>query len=148
MIRAFAEGDLEQVLALWLETNRRAHSFIPAAYWEGQREAVREALPQAELYVWEENEEILGFLGLTGGYIAGIFVRYGSQSRGVGKKLLDRAKEGREELSLSVYQKNARAAAFYRREGFAVQSEQTDEATGEAEYRMVWARRAREENLC
>ena len=63
--------------------------------------------------------EILGFLGLEGDYIAGIFVRHGAQSRGVGKKLLDRAKEGRGRLSLRVYEKNTRAAAFYRRGGFS-----------------------------
>lgn len=148
MIRRFEEGDLEQVLAIWLDTNCRAHDFIPAAYWEGQREAVGEALPQAEVYIWEEKGEVTGFLGLEGGYIAGIFVRYGEQGRGVGKKLLDRAKEGRDRLTLHVYQKNARAAAFYRREGFALLEEGTDGATGQPEYRMVWTRRGGEENLC
>ena len=102
MIRLFEEEDLDEVLAIWLDANLRAHSFIPAGYWEGRREEVRQALPQAELYVWEERGEILGFLGLEGDYIAGIFVRHGAQSRGVGKKLLDRAKEGRGRLSLCL----------------------------------------------
>ena len=66
MIRLFEEEDLDEVLAIWLDANLRAHSFIPAGYWEGRREEVRQALPQAELYVWEEQGEILGFLGLEG----------------------------------------------------------------------------------
>lgn len=145
MIRPFEHRDLEQVLLIWLNTNRLAHDFIPSAYWESRREAVKGALPQAELYVWEENGEILGFIGLEDCHIAGIFVRQGAQSKGVGKQLLDRAKAGRDRLTLCVYRKNARAAAFYRREGFALVEERTDGDTGEAEYLMAWKCANREE---
>ena len=148
MIRLFEEEDLDEVLAIWLDANLRAHSFIPAGYWEGRREEVRQALPQAELYVWEERGEILGFLGLEGDYIAGIFVRHGAQSRGVGKRLLDRAKEGRGRLSLRVYEKNTRAAAFYRREGFSALGDQTDAGTGEVERCMCWRSGGKEEPSC
>ena len=138
MIRPFERSDLDQVLEIWLDTNHRAHSFISASYWEGQLEAVRAALPQVELYVWEEAGEVLGFLGLEGEHIAGIFVRHKAQSRGMGRLLLDRAKAGRERLTLCVYQKNVRAAAFYRREGFTALRVQMDQFTGEAEYFMGW----------
>lgn len=147
MIRPFEHRDLEQVLHIWLHTNRIAHDFIPASYWESRREAVKEALPQAELYVWEENGEVLGFIGLEGCHIAGIFVRQGAQSKGVGKRLLDRAKAGRDRLTLCVYRRNVRAAAFYRREGFILEEERTDSDTGEAEYFMSWKRVNREEPL-
>ena len=43
-------------------------------------------------------------------------------------------------LTLSVYQKNERALAFYRREQFIVQSEGIDEDTNEAEIQMLWTR--------
>ncbi|MBD8944756.1 MAG: GNAT family N-acetyltransferase, partial [Ruminococcaceae bacterium] len=41
-------------------------------------------------------------------------------------------------LHLNVYQKNARAISFYQREGFEIQCEALDEATGEKEYVMIW----------
>ena len=41
-------------------------------------------------------------------------------------------------LQLNVYQKNARAISFYQREGFIIQCEDLDEATGEKEYTMLW----------
>ena len=148
MVRPFAPGDLDALLAIWLEANLQAHPFVPAAYWKSQREAVGEALPQAEVYVWEENGETAGFVGLAGGYIAGIFVRPGWQSMGIGKKLLDRAGEGRARLTLRVYEKNTRAAAFYRREGFSPLEEGTDPATGEREQTLVWTRPDREGTLC
>ena len=41
-------------------------------------------------------------------------------------------------IRLNVYQKNARAISFYQREGFIIQCEDLDEATGEKEYTMLW----------
>ncbi len=83
---------------------------------------------------------LAGFIGLTGDYIAGIFVEAEEQSRGVGKQLLVRAKQDRKRLTLQAYEKNERAVHFYQREGFRVVSRDVDEDTGEAEYVMEWKR--------
>ena len=88
--------------------------------------------------VYEDEGEVLGFLGLEDGYIAGIFVRSEARSRGTGRQLLEAAKGLYSRLTLRVYQKNRRAADFYRREGFSVREESVDEGTGEAEYWMEW----------
>lgn len=140
MIREMKRPDLDAVAAIWLDGNRKAHDFIPPQYWEGNFEAVRKMLPDAELYIYEDGDGIQGFVGLDGDYIAGIFVRSGVQSRGIGKQLMDFVKAVRSRLTLSVYQKNERAAQFYRREGFAVLRERTDKNTGETEYFMGWER--------
>lgn len=140
MIRTMRETDLEQVLELWLDTNIKAHDFIPGSYWRAQRETVGALLPQAEVLVWEEGAGILGFCGLNGGFLEGLFVRYGAQSRGIGRELLRAAKEGRNRLALCVYRRNLRAAAFYRREGFVTQREGLDGQTGQEEQYMVWER--------
>ena len=50
----------------------------------------------------------------------GIFVCDKLQSQGIGKLLLDFVKKSRTELSLNVYQKNARVIYFYQREGFVL----------------------------
>ena len=60
------------------------------------------------------------------------------QSCGIGKLLLDYIKNKKIRLRLNVYQKNARALAFYQREGFDIQSEGVDDVTGEKEYIMLW----------
>ena len=142
MIRRMGEGDLEAVAAIWLDANREAHDFIPASYWLGHFEEVRTALAQAEVWVFEAEAraEISGFIGLQEDYIAGIFVRREARSGGVGRQLLDHVKAGHLRLSLRVYEKNQRAAAFYRREGFYVLEEGVDPGTGEAELLMEWRR--------
>ena len=60
------------------------------------------------------------------------------QSCGIGKLLLDYIKNKKLRLRLNVYQKNTRALSFYQREGFDIQCEGSDAATGEKEYTMLW----------
>ena len=122
-------------MQIWLHGNLDAHAFIPASFWEAHFEMVRDLLPQAELYV-HENEaprQIDGFIGLTENHIEGIFVAKAARSKGIGKALLEYAKSRKPCLTLSVYQKNQRALAFYRREQFTVQSEGIDKDTNEEE---------------
>lgn len=140
MIRAFEENDLTAVMRIWLDTNIRAHSFIPKEYWIGNYAMVKNVLPQAEIYVYEDDttKQIDGFIGLSKNHVEGLFVREGAQSHGIGKQLLEYAKHGRTAMSLCVYQKNARAIRFYRREQFMIRSEDMDDDTNQKEYCMVW----------
>lgn len=101
-------------------------------------EVVKEMLPQADVYVYEDDKIIQGFVGINDEYIEGIFVSDEMQSRGIGKMLLDYIKDKKDRLQLKVYQKNVRAMSFYQREGFTIQSEGMDEFTGEKEYVMNW----------
>ena len=153
-IRLMEVADLDAVAKIWLDVNRQAHDFIPAAYWEENFAAVKEMLPSAEVYVWEEKSgagnpgsqiedskaELQGFIGLNGEDIEGIFVRDEARSRGIGKSLMDFVKSTGEHLRLHVYEKNIRALSFYRREGFAILEEGVDEATGEREFVMGWTK--------
>ena len=138
MIRKLQDADIDRVADIWLDANLKAHSFISPQYWKGNFETVKKMLPQAEVYVYENDREIWGFIGLNGAYIEGIFVSGEMQSRGVGKRLLDFVKTKKTELRLNVYQKNMRAIRFYQREGFKILREGMDEATGEKDYEMTW----------
>ena len=126
MIRALQKADIDSVAEIWLDTNRKAHAFIPASYWERNFASVKQMLPQAEIYVYETDQGIQGFLGLNGEYIEGIFVSEAAQSHGIGKCLLDCAKDRKPALRLNVYQKNVRAIRFYQREGFQIRRSALD----------------------
>lgn len=140
MIRELQEADIDRIGEIWLDTNMKAHNFISKKYWEDSFEAVIELFPQAEVYVYEDNNnKIQGFVGLIDHYIAGIFVCSDAQSGGIGKQLLNYVKSIKKQLTLSVYQKNIRAVKFYQNENFKIQCEKTDENTGEKEYFMVYA---------
>ncbi len=140
MVRSMKQSDLDPVALIWLDTNIKAHNFIPASYWKDHFEAVRGMLAEAEIYVWEEDGsgQVQGFVGLEGAYIAGIFVQSQSWSRGIGGHLIKHIKKDHSRLTLRVYKKNTGAVRFYQREGFRIQMEETDEMTEQKEYVMIW----------
>lgn len=105
MIRELRKVDINKVAEIWLDTNIKTHFFISAQYWKSNFELVKELLLQATVYVYEDKQEIQGFIGLSNEYIEGIFVSAEMQSQGIGKILLNYVKGKRNKLILNVYQK-------------------------------------------
>ncbi len=138
MIRKYEKNDHERVMKIWLLSNLEAHGFIRQDYWRGCLDSVSDEISAAEVYTALSGSEIVGFIGLNEGHIEGIFVDGEHRSKGVGKSLIDFAKELYPKLSLCVYEKNERAVDFYRREGFWPVRKKPDISTGETEILMRW----------
>ena len=60
MIRKLRKADINKVADIWLDTNIKAHYFIPAQYWKRNFGLVKELLLQATVYVYEDKQEIHG----------------------------------------------------------------------------------------
>lgn len=138
MIRKFYDNDIMRIMAIWLEANIDAHDFITPSYWKEKYNEVKSMIPQAEVYIYESNGIIKGFIGLDGDYIAGIFVDKQYRSNGIGTSLLNFVKERRNRLILSVYEKNKSAIRFYEKSGFILESTGKDIDTLQTEYTMLW----------
>lgn len=139
MIRTYTACDIDRIMTIWLEANLSAHDFIDSSYWQENFDSVKAMIPNANIFVFELNGVIQGFIGLINGYIAGIFVSTDMQAKGIGKQLLDFAKNNSSELSLQVFKNNQRAVNFYLRENFTISSVGIDDNTGESEYIMKWS---------
>lgn len=140
MIRRFRKEDVDHVMQIWFDANVQAHYFIPKCYWKDHYNMVRDTLPSSEVWVYELENIILGFVGIVKDHIEGIFVTPQRQSNGIGKALIEHIKADHERLSLNVYEKNFKACGFYLREGFSVEERRRDENTMEFELRMEWMR--------
>ncbi len=138
MIRKFEAKDTERIMQIWLEVNIETHHFVRSDYWLSQYQSVQEQLLQADIYVYEQDKKIQGFVGMMDDYLAGIFVDEKCRSMGIGKDLLECVKENYPVFTLNVYQKNRRAVDFYLREGVSVVSKGIDKDTKEADYTMAW----------
>lgn len=138
MIRKFENSDIDDIMQIWKNVNIKAHNFISKEYWENNYDYVRNILPKAEIYVYVDNNEIIGFIGMNEIYIEGIFVNTNSQHRGIGKALLNKVKENGKNLTLSVYQKNTNAINFYKKNDFKITSKSINKVTNEIEYTMTW----------
>ena len=138
MIRILKPSDIDAVMNIWLSSNIQAHSFIPREYWMKYFGQVKEMLPDATVYIYEDNGSVQGFIGLTKNYIEGIFIDTNNQCKGIGTSLLNKVKENRDNLTLSVYKKNINAINFYKKNDFIITSENIDKDTAEIEYTMTW----------
>jgi putative acetyltransferase len=137
MIKNFDLSKLDEVMNIWLETNMDAHNFIPKEYWIENYDLVKKALPSADIYVFEENDVIKGFIGIIeGNYIGGLFVKKEYQREGIGHKLIEYCKSKYLNLKLDVYKKNNSAVSFYYKHNFNVLNEHINEETEEIEYTM------------
>lgn len=138
MIREFKSSDTEIIMQIWLQENINAHSFISRQYWEDHYDYVKSILPNAQIYVYTESNGILGFLGMNGCYIEGLFIKSEMQNKGLGTALLNTAKQKNSKLTLSVYKNNIKAIGFYHKNGFSIIEENTDTNTHEKQYIMMW----------
>lgn len=140
VIRTPRPTEIEALIKIWQDGNIRAHSFICPDYWLNNIGHMRQALPQAQVYICEINGEIVGFVGLDGNHIAGLFVNEQHQSQGIGTSLIDFIKQQHFTLTLTVYRKNEKALQFYRKHNFVVMGERIDTKTNEKELLMRWNR--------
>lgn len=134
------EKTLDSLLSIWLEGNLQAHSFISKNYWLDNQVGVREDLAQARIFVKETDGKAVGFLGLVEEAIAGLFVKEQFQKQGIGEALIQRVKDEKKILTLTVYENNQGALLFYERQGFRRVRSQIDPETQQREWLMRWTR--------
>jgi len=95
-----------------------------------------------DVTVAEVNGVVAGFLAFRGKDLNCLYVAGSAQGQGVGKALLDYAKNATDELELWTFQANSGARRFYAREGFS-EVELTDGAGNDEslpDVRLVWER--------
>jgi len=137
MIRKYESTDLEQVLNIWYEASVTAHPFLGDDFLEAERARIIDRyLPTAETYVYELNNQILGFLSLVDHEVGGLFVAPHQHRQGIGGRLLAHARALKGTLELDVFKENLIGRAFYERHGFRLVGEQVHEETGHPQLRL------------
>ena len=137
MIRKFQQSDIDQVISIWLEASIKAHDFVNSEFWKSKVKDMMEIyIPSGETYVYEKEGIIKGFISLYKDTLAAIFVSPDCQGTGIGKQLMRKAKEVRDNVNLTVYKENQKSIEFYKKCGFKIELEQIDKHTGHPELLM------------
>jgi GNAT superfamily N-acetyltransferase len=115
--------DIEATGQVWHESKQAAYGFLPAemALTLEEDEAIfrQYVLPGKDTWVAVQDGAVLGFLTLSGSYVARLYVQPERQGTGVGSQLLEHAKQcSRDGLELHTHQKNTQAREFHERRGF------------------------------
>lgn len=140
MIRPFQPGDIEPLLALWLQSTIRAHPFISPDYWHESLPLVRdEFLPQSRSWVAEHEGVLTGFISvMMDQFIGAVFVAPGYWRQGIGSSLMALVKRHYPVLSLEVYRLNRSARAFYYQQGFRECGSMFNAETGHNILTLYW----------
>lgn len=138
IIRKFYDWDLKSVMKIWYDGNLEAHDFVPVSYWDRNFGYVSRLLPRTEVYVYEIDGIVVGFIGVDEGYIQGLFVDKEYRGMGVGTKLLHYVMDLYDFIELDVFENNYGAVCFYEGRNFHKLEEQVNEDLGEVEYRMYY----------
>ena len=144
IIRNFNDFDLKRVMRIWYEGNLEAHDFVDKNYWEKNFGFVKRSLPESEVYVYEIDGYVVGFVGIDEGYIAGLFVDKEYRGVGIGTKLIEYVKELYDFFTLHVFENNYGAVTFYENRGLIKKEESIHEDLGEVEYLMYYRRKKEE----
>ena len=131
LIRQYENQDLDDLLTAWAAASEIAHPFLSQEFLASERENIPNLyLPNAETWVYEDDGRVVGFIALIGNEVGAIFVHPNHQRKGIGNRLMDKAKELREELEVEVFVKNPIGRAFYAKYGFTPIEEKVHEQTG------------------
>jgi len=137
MIRKHEEKDLEDILDVWYQASTLAHPFLDSTFVKKVKKDMREIyIPGSETWVYEEKGKVIGFIGMQGNEIGGLFVLPNHHSKGVGTQLVNFIKELHEELEVEVFKKNKIGRAFYDKYGFKTVKEEINEESQQEVLRM------------
>ncbi len=140
LVRAAKTSDDMAVAGIIQEWGAATPWMAPLDDLEPMAASWRDLLASDTAWVAENAGDVLGFCVREDDNITGLYVAGAAQGQGVGKALLDRAKEGRDWITIWVYEKNIRARAFYRREGAVELEREKDEHSDLIYVHSRWTR--------
>ena len=142
ILRPYTTADEQAAIALWLRTWQQTYPGIDfaarVAWW---RERWRgELVPNAEVIVAEADGILAGFVTIdASGYLDQLVVEPAHWGSPLATQLVDAAKQRSPGgITLLVNKDNARAIAFYEKNGFTYVSEDVNPVSGRPVNRMRW----------
>lgn len=144
-LRPYRADDEDAAVAIWQRGWQAAYPQIDFSQrLDWFREHWARLQIEARILLAETAEPphaLAGFVTVSPrtGYLDQLVVAPEAQRRGVGRLLIDAAKEiGRAGLTLHVNKDNRRAVVFYQDCGFAIAGEDVNRSSGAPVYLMVW----------
>ena len=140
--RRYDACDEEAAIGLWLRTWQKTYPEIDfagrLAWW---RDHWRGLVRAAHITVAEARNEMIGFVTVDPGtlYLDQIVVAPEHWGTGLARALITEAKRASPRgLDLDVNTDNARAIAFYKKEGFSITGDGVNPLSGRPVHRMSW----------
>jgi len=139
MIRPYRNEDLEKLTDAWYAASQMAHPFLPQEFFDVERHNIADIyIPMADTFVYELDGRVVGFIAMIKNEVGALFVHPAFHGRGIGRALMDFARQLRGDLEVEVFKENRLGREFYRRYGFTFHEEHVHEETGETLMHLVY----------
>ncbi|MBZ7923082.1 acetyltransferase [Ensifer adhaerens] len=121
-IRPSRPDDFPRTFEIWRSAVLATHDFLTPEDFAAIEVMVRDQyLPAAEFWIAaDENDQSLGFMGMSGAQIDSLFVHADARGRGVGRRLVEHAISLHPVLTVDVNEQNASGVGFYQRLRFEI----------------------------
>lgn len=133
VIRRATMEDAGAVAEIHLRSRRKAMPWLAVVHTDEETRWWVEhvMLVNDEVWIADSGGAVIGYVAVAPGWLEHLYIRPGSQGRGIGRRLLDCAKERQlGEIQLWAFARNTRARRFYEAAGFTL-VEETDGASNE-----------------
>lgn len=117
-----SKDEYSTLIEIWEQSVRATHDFLSEEHIKALKPLILEHYFDAVdlRVVKNDNEDILGFIGVAENNIEMLFVLPNSRNCGVGSMLLKNAIQTQSATKVDVNEQNPDATAFYQRLGFKV----------------------------
>ena len=130
-IRKYETKDDDDIVRVWYKASELAHPFLKKDFLKKEEQNIRNIyLPNTETWVYEVNDEVLGFVALIGNEVGALFLDPDFHGHGIGYRLMKHVSKLHKELEVEVFKKNSIGRGFYKRFGFKYLSEGVHEGSG------------------
>jgi putative acetyltransferase len=132
-IRRATDTDAAAIAEIHLQSRRVAMPWLPVVHTDDETLdwVAHVLLKDEEVWVAEEDGVVVAYAAIAPGWLEHLYVHPEHQGEGIGRRLLDLAKEHQPEgLQLWAFARNVRGRRFYEAAGFVL-TEATDGAGNE-----------------
>ena len=118
-IRLATAEDYPRIMEIWESAVKATHTFLAEEDFNYFKQAIpRDYLPNLEVYLITENDEIKGFASVAEGNLEMLFIHDDARGKGYGKALYQFMKEKTGLTKVDVNEQNPQAIGFYEKMGF------------------------------
>jgi putative acetyltransferase len=118
-LRVSKPEDGKRIVEIWRHAVDATHDFLTPEDRAVIDEQVRSLLPQSALWLAvDDQDQTIGFMGLSGSHMDSLFVDPVHRGKGVGRRLVEHALSLHPNLTTDVNEQNPQALGFYKRLGF------------------------------
>ena len=120
MIRKIDKVDYPRLVEIWESAVSATHDFLKKEDFEFYKHNLPTYFQYVALYGFEQNEKLVGFMGIAEGNLEMLFIDSYSRGKGVGKHLITYAIDKLQVTKVDVNEQNDQAVGFYKHIGFKV----------------------------